>query len=572
MTKMHNPLRPFLLLLLLLPLPAAGGGHAAEARLSAPLGATFHPGNWLPISAQVSGVYGTFRPLLELRPTNDSRLCYTCTLPAQEIRDTARFSFPALTGNVALTARLVLQPADSQTAPATSPSAPPLALVPAPPQARVQIWAGTDRSREPSLLAAAPSPLRQSFTTLSALPDEDWLYENADLLILGSLSPDVPAGADRLTPRQCAAIGHWTGRGGIVIVLQRSLLDALVSHLPAELQAGPLQPFPLAMPPYPLERRCGLGRLILLDAARQNADPAFRVASIGLHLARALREQNLFQPRSGSPRFAPALYQAAGDWPPPPALAAYVLPALAGGWLIFASLALLLLRRRYAYALMTAPALLLLALPSLRPADGTVILQQLQLPAQEDQPAEARTLLLQPPFPGRAPAGGFPSQIPPRPLARTHAEIDGMECRLEKANGGWTFCIPSNRGQNTQILSSAHSVAPPAVTNLLARLSGSDCWLQRGAYSLDLSGSHVRACGAALSVTGNALPESPENNAATQRAIQRLLAAPDSMLPQERALLIFRQPPFYYAFCATAAQILLPAPSAPSIPQDGVAP
>lgn len=543
-----------LLALCVFVLAAGNAARAAEVRLEPTLGNLFHPGAWLPVTARVEGVYGTFRPCLELREEAGGAPRYTCRLPEQTFHGSARLSFPALTGNVPLLASVSLEPTAEAAKESVHVSQTPLRLLPLAPPTRMQVWVGGTTGSG----ATEAAGRMQQGTRAEDLPQEAWLYENVDLLVLGQ--------ADRpphLTPRQCEAIGEWVAGGGIVIALHQSTLELLVQNLPAGQQAGPLQPFPLAQPPYPQERRCGLGRMLLLDAARSGSDPAYRLAQIGLQLTRALREQNVFLSRQSNPRLAPALYRASGDWPSAPALAWYIPPALAGGWLLVSVIVLLLLKRRYAYPLMALPGVLLLALPVLPVPDGTKTVRHLLLPAQsQQQQTQLRTLLLLPPFPGRTPAGV--NALPPRPLSRTNAEIDQMHMSLEQIDAGWSFRVEGTHAGELQILSTRQTLPPDAFATLLSGLSGAPGVLVQGADAQTLPSAQVAWQDGRLQMrplpasAAQARPAPPASVSPPDRddwqAVQRLLIAPQPMLPQENALLLLARPPYYYGLAGTAEQ------------------
>lgn len=325
---------------------------AQEVTLSPATGQNFRPGTWIQINAQIGGIFGEFRPVLRaFSSASGDTPAITCELPLQRLQGNDRLRFVLPTGSLPLELRLELVPAgggQGQTFAATA------ALQPQQAGQPLKLWANFTQNYH--------SDSSFSRANFADLPEMAYLYRGLDLLVLGKQHDR--AYQNMLLPTQCRAILEWAAEGGIVIVLDPQVYEQLTAenNRAPDLRLAPPQDFhlPGANPPYPLQRPCGLGRIILLTPDRGN------LATIGARLQSELNRQRLFSRSAGSNfRLRPSRYAVIGDWPPPPGLSttgafSYILV-----WLIICAGCILALPRRWLTpGIIGASAVCLLALPA----------------------------------------------------------------------------------------------------------------------------------------------------------------------------------------------------------------
>ena len=386
---------------------------AQEVTLSPATGHNFRPGTWIQINAHIGGIFGDFRPVLRAFNSASGDIpAITCELPVQRLQGNDHLRFFIPTGSLPLDLRLELAPPSGgqwQTfaAPAT--------LLPQQSGQPLKLWANFAQN-----FHSDSSFNRANF---SDLPQMAYLYRGLDLLVLGK--QHERAYQNMLLPAQCRAILEWVSEGGIVIVLDPQIHEQLTAevNLPAGIRPAPLQDFllPGANPPFPLQRLCGLGRIILLTPDRGN------LATIGARLQRELNRQRLLsRSASGNFRLRPARYNILGNWPPPPGLSPAGSFSYIVVWLLVCAGCLFALPRRWITpGIIGARAVGLLARPAQVTGNTHTAFLADALPTGNDAPVlRGEEILACTPLTGFRAGAETISGEPFTPLAATARELN----------------------------------------------------------------------------------------------------------------------------------------------------
>ncbi len=287
---------------------AGDPSSALSVRLRPALGASYRPGAWVLVHAEVDmpprGT-GVFVPALVVRPSHADAPRFISRLPPVKLAEgrTYPFAFWILAGEAPPALQVRLE-SEAGRALLTSESFEGV-LTPLPAGRRL-------------ILSPVPLGPTERYRPRD-LPHHPALLESCDSLVLGRLSKDMRP--ERLEPAQFDAIVRWMALGGVVLALGRSWEENLAQAAQrCGLTLSRPAPFVLPAPrrlherqQAPVARHLGRGLVVVL--APMSAGARARLGEAVWDRV----ESEILSARLNDLRLQGRRYRAMGtDWPPPP--------------------------------------------------------------------------------------------------------------------------------------------------------------------------------------------------------------------------------------------------------------